>query len=522
MNGGNGMKIALVEEMRRIDKMAEETYGIDELLLMENAGRAAADALTGLLGDVQGRAVCVLAGSGNNGGDAYAAARHLLSRGAKVAVYSVGNAEHLQPAAKKNLEICKKLGIPIRSLKEDRDWEKLRIYLRLAEGVLDGILGTGVKGPLRETEDRLIRMVNDEARHVVAIDVPSGVDADTGTIHGAAILAETTATFGLPKAGLFFCPGAACAGKIVVDSISLPQPLVEDKGILQEYLDDVSAHALLPSRPADAHKGVCGRVLAVAGSRGMTGAAVMAATAVLKAGAGIVTLAAAEGVADILASKLTEVMTSPLPELRSGVLGETAMDALAALLPKYDTVLIGPGLGRAPETGVLVRRFAARVQTPLILDADGLYAFCGHTEELAKLGNPLIMTPHLGEMAELLGVKAEQVRENLVAHARKAAADWRAILVVKSECTIVAFPDGRVFFTSKGNPSMATAGAGDVLAGAVAGLTKEAGPEAAALLGVYLHGFAGDLAAEEKAEGLVAGDILERLPEARRRLKNGE
>ena len=170
----------------------------------------------------------------------------------------------------------------------------------------------------------------------------------------------------------------------------------------------------------------------------------------------------------------------------------------------------------------MVRRFAARVKAPLVLDADALYAFCGHTEELPGIGAPLIMTPHLGEMAELLGIKAPQLRENLVAHARKAAADWRAILVLKSECTIVAFPDGRVFFTSKGNSSMATAGAGDVLAGAVAGMVKEAGPEAAALLGMFLHGYAGDLAAEEKAEGLIAGDILEKLPEARRRLKNGE
>ncbi|MBO4852963.1 MAG: NAD(P)H-hydrate dehydratase [Schwartzia sp.] len=516
------MRIALAEEMRRIDKMAAEVYGIDELLLMENAGRAAADALTGLLGEIADRTVCVLAGSGNNGGDAYAAARHLWSRGARIAIYSVGNAEHMKPATKKNLEICQKLGIPVRPITAERDWEKLRIYLRLADGVLDGILGTGVKGPLRGPEERLIQLVNEEAHHVVAIDVPSGIDADTGTMHGAAIMAETTATFGLPKAGLFFCPGAACAGRIVVDSISLPQALVDDKSILQEYLDDWAARSLLPARTSDAHKGSCGRVLVVAGSRGMTGAAVMASTAALKAGAGIVTLAAAEGVADVLAEKTTEVMTSPLPEVRRGILGEAATEALFALLPKYDTVLIGPGLGRAPETGALVRRFVSRVQTPLILDADALYAFCNHTEELSKLGNPLIMTPHLGEMAELLDIKIDQLRENLVAHARKAAADWNAILVMKSECTIVAFPDGRVFFTSKGNPSMATAGAGDVLAGAIAGLAKEAGPQAAALLGVYLHGFAGDLAADEKAEGLVAGDILEKLPVARLKLKNGE
>lgn len=513
------MKIALTEEMRRIDKMAAEMFGIDALLLMENAGRAAADALTGLLGEVQGRTVCVLAGSGNNGGDAYAAARHLFSRGAKLAIYTVGNAEHSSDATRKNLAICKKLGILVRPLTEEREWEKLRIYLRLSDGVLDGILGTGVKGPLRETEERLIRMVNEEARHVVAIDIPSGVDANTGTAHGAAIIAETTATFGLPKAGLFFCPGAACAGKIVVDPISLPQALLDDKSIMQEYMDDVSVRSLLPSRAADVHKGVCGRVLVVAGSRGMTGAAAMASTAVLRAGAGIATVATADSVADIIAEKTTEVMTCPLPELRPGVLGTSAVDALHVLLPKYDVVLMGPGLGRDSETCAMVRQFAARVQLPLVLDADALYAFQGHTEELGKLGAPLLMTPHLGELAELLDIKVPQLRENLVAYARKAAAEWRAILVVKSECTIVAFPDGRVCFTSKGNPSMATAGAGDVLAGAIAGLVHEAGAESAAILGVYLHGLAGDMAAEEKAEGLIAGDILEKLPAARLRLK---
>ncbi len=516
------MKIALVEEMRRIDKLAAEKYGIDELLLMENAGRAAADALTGLLGDVAGKTICVLAGSGNNGGDAYAATRHLLSRNAKIAIYTVGNIEHMSQATRTNREICERLGVTPRALADERDWEKLRIYLRLSDGVLDGILGTGVKGPLREAEERLIRLVNEEARHVVAIDVPSGVDADTGTTHGAAVMAEITATFGLPKAGLFFCPGAVCAGRIVVDSISLPQALTDDTGIRQEYLDDSTARELLPARAADAHKGVCGRVLVVAGSRGMTGAAVMASTAALKAGAGVVTVATADSVEAVLASKLTEVMSVPLPEIRPGVLGETAADALMTLLPKADTVLIGPGLGRAPETGALVRRFASRVTVPMVLDADALYAFCGHTDELAKIGNPLIMTPHLGEMAELLGIKTDQLRENLVAHARKAAADWKAILVLKSECTVVALPDGRVFFTSKGNPSMATAGAGDVLAGAVAGLAHEAGSEAASLLGVYLHGSAGDLAADEKAEGLVAGDILEKLPAARLKLKHGE
>lgn len=514
------MKIALVEEMRRIDRLAGELYGLDEPLLMENAGRAAADVMSEVMGQAAGRTVCVLAGGGSNGGDAYAAARHLLSRGAHVTVYALGRGAKGE-AAQKNRAICEKLGIPVRVLDKEHDWEKLRVFLRVADGVLDGILGTGAQGPVREETARLIRIVNEEACHVVSVDVPSGVDADSGAVRGEAVRAEATVTFGLPKAGLFFCPGAAYAGRLVVDPISLPQALLADQAIRQAHLDDALARTLLPVRAMDAHKGVCGRVLVVAGSRGMTGAAALAAEAVLRAGAGVATLAAADGVADILAVKLTEVMTSPLPEVRPGVLGETALDALSALLPRFDTVLMGPGLGRAPETGALVRRFAARVKAPLVLDADALYAFRGHTEEFRQIGAPLVLTPHLGELAGLLDIEVPALKENLLAHCRKAAGDWQAVLVVKSECTIVVFPDGRILFTSKGNSGMATAGAGDVLAGAVAGLMREAGEEAAPLLGVYLHGLAGDLALEEKAEGLTAGDILRRLPKARRALAGG-
>ena len=513
------MKISTVDEMRRIDKLAAETYGLDATLLMENAGRAAADVMTEVMGTSAGKTVAVLAGSGNNGGDAYAAARHLLSRGAKVTIYAVGNAEHMKKATKLNRDICAKLGIPIRSLDKEHDWDKLRVFLCLADGVLDGILGTGARGPVRDVEERLIRIVNEEARAVVAIDVPSGVDAETGEVNGAAIMATATVTFGLPKTGLFFCPGAECAGRLVVDSISLPQTLLGDKGILQEHLDDELARTFLPTRAMDAYKGSCGCVLVVAGSRGMTGAAAMASEAVLRAGAGIATLASGESLADVFAMKLTEVMTSPLPEIRPGVLGETAMDVLTGLLPRFDTVLMGPGLGRAPETGVLVRRFAARVKVPLVLDADALYAFQGHTEELRHIEAPLVLTPHLGEMAALLGIKVPQLRSQLLAHCRKAASEWKVVLVVKSECTVVVFPDGRVYFTSKGNPGMATAGAGDVLAGAIAGLMREAGEENAPLLGVYLHGLAGDLAMKAKAEGLLAGDILALLPEACRALE---
>ncbi|MGN0941303.1 MAG: NAD(P)H-hydrate dehydratase [Selenomonadaceae bacterium] len=517
------MKISLVNEMRQIDKFAQEKFGVPELVLMENAGRASSDVMIRLLGgSAAGKTVCVLAGGGNNGGDAFAAARHLMNNGAEVKIFFAGNSAKLTKSAAINRDICSKMGMSIQPLATGRDFEKLPLFLNLSDGVLDGLLGTGVKGDLRDPMPRIIKCVNDAHRPVVSIDVPSGVNADTGAVASEAVMATATVTFGLLKAGLFFSPGASHAGEIVVDTIGLPVQLLYDRGIMQEYLDDGLAASLLPKRAIDVHKGSCGRVLAIAGSRGMTGAAVLASRAIMRSGAGLEMLASAESLLPIYAEKLTETMTQPLPEVRPGVLGDSAYDVLMKQLAKFDVVLIGPGLGRASETTAFVRRLANEVHLPLVLDADGLFAFVGHTMDLKGIGAPLIMTPHLGEMAALLGMKVEALKANIIEISRKAAHDWGAILVVKSECTIVVFPDGRVYITSKGNPSMATAGSGDVLAGTIAGLIGQmekghAGD--AALLGVYLHGAAGDLADEEKGEGLVAGDIVRCLPTVRKNLK---
>lgn len=514
------MKIAMAEEMRRIDVGATETFAISEAVLMENAGRAVAGVVAETLGEVAGRTICLLAGVGNNGGDAFVAARHLSNRGAIVKLVLAGEANKMSPTAALNYTICQRWGLSFQALQTERDWEKLGILLRLADGVVDGLLGTGLKGALRDPLPRLISMVNDSGLPVVAIDMPSGVEADSGRVNEVAIAAQVTVTFGLPKTGHFFCPGAACAGRLVVDDISLPPGLLADENIRQEYLDRNRAQAMLSPRPLDAHKGNCGRILAVAGSRGMIGAAALCSEAILRAGAGIAVLAVAAGLQGILAAKLTEVMTRPLPESAAGVLGDKAREPLQQMAAAYDAVLLGPGLGRASETGELIRRFVKEVKKPCVLDADALFAFVGHTRDLASLSAPVILTPHLGEMAVLSGITIPALRDDLIPLCRKAAAAWRAILVVKSECTIVALPDGRVFLTSTGNAGMATAGTGDVLAGTIAGLIKQtASLEDAALLGVYLHGAAGDLAAEERAEGLLAGDLLDKLPLARKYLK---
>ncbi|MBQ3972142.1 MAG: NAD(P)H-hydrate dehydratase [Selenomonadaceae bacterium] len=516
------MKISLVDEMRAIDKKATEEFGIPELLLMENAGHQAAEATENFLGGVHGKTICVLAGTGNNGGDAFVAARHLSNHGAKVKVFMAGNPAHLTRSAAVNRDIVGRMGIEVKLLEGERSLDKLRVFLkRFADGILDGILGTGVKGAPRKDIADLIRVVNESGKPVVSIDVPSGIEADTGEAPGEAVRADLTISLGLPKIGHFFCPGAECTGKLLVDDIGIPSQLLEAEELKQELIDDALAETLFSPRPMDVHKGSCGRVLVVAGSRGMTGAAALASRAVLRSGAGISTLAVAESLHDIMEGKLTEVMTQPIPEVASGVLGgDRAMGSLLQLVESHDVVLLGPGLGRRDETGNLVRHLLANINKPVILDADAIYAYRKHPELLAECKKPPILTPHLGEMAALLDISVPELRSSLLPMVREAAREYQSVFVVKSECTIVVYPDGEAFFTTKGNPGMATAGCGDVLAGTIAGLVCQTEEGLAPLAGVYLHGLAGDLAYEEKGEGLIASDVLEKLPEARRGIRS--
>ncbi|SFT43595.1 NAD(P)H-hydrate epimerase [Selenomonas sp. GACV-9] len=514
------MKVAFKAQMRNIDKMAAEKYGLPTVVLMENAGHRTAEIMEKILAGVAGRNLCVLAGSGNNGGDALAVARHLQNMGAKVKVFLAGEMAHFSQATAAMHKALMAMGVEMHVLESDRDWDRLHFALKFTDGIVDGILGTGFEGELRKKTLRLIEEVNEAAKPVLAIDVPSGVEADTGRIPSVAVHATATLALGLPKIGQLLSPGADVTGQLFVDDIGIPVGLLQQEEIKQALLDDAMAAGLLPPRSRAAHKGSCGRILVVAGSHGMTGAAVLAASAALRAGAGIVTLAVPQSVHDILETKLTEVMTVPLTETAEGILGgEQALAQLLSLAESYDAVLIGPGLGRAVETMELVRLFAAKVQKPLLLDADAIYAFSRQPDDLARLPQVPVLTPHLGEMAGLLGVTVPELRESLLPIVREAAAEYQCVFVVKSECTLVAYPDGDAFFTTKGNAGMATAGSGDVLAGTIAGLMKQTESALAPLLGVYLHGLAGDLAAEQKGESLIASDIREHLPAARMKLR---
>ena len=517
------MKVSLSKEMREIDKVSLEQYGLPAVVLMENAGHRVAEALVTLIKGVAGKTICVLAGSGNNGGDALCAARHIQNMGAKVKLFLAGDDTHFSEAAMVMYRALNAMNIEMHSLESDRDWDRLHFALKFADGALDGMLGTGFEGELRKKNLRIIEELNNASCPVLAIDIPSGVEADTGKISTVAVKADMTLALGLPKIGHLLSPGADMTGELLVDDIGIPHDLLAGNQIKQNLLDDAVATELLPVRPRSVHKGTCGRILVVAGSRGMTGAAVLAASAALRAGAGLVTLAVPQSVHAVVEAKLTEVMTIPVPETEDGVLGgEAALSCLLSLAEAYDAVLIGPGLGRADRTQELVRIFASKVTKPLILDADAIFAFQRQPDDLCKMQQVPVLTPHLGEMAGLLGVTVPELRESLVPIVREAAAEYQSVFVVKSECTLIAYPDGDVFFTTKGNPGMATAGAGDVLAGTVAGLMMQTESALAPMLGVYLHGLAGDLAYADKGEGLIASDIREKIPEARQQLRKNQ
>lgn len=512
------MKIALSEEMRNIDKKAVEEYGIPEILLMENAGREVAASFEDYLGGFFGKKISVLAGSGNNGGDAFAAARHIANRGANVSIFLVGNPAHLTKSAALNRDIDIKMGIPVHVIETERDWDKLQVSLRFVDGIVDGILGTGFKGELREEIVRVIRMVNNQAKPVISIDIATGIETDTGCVPTEAIKADLTVTFGLPKFGHMISPGGIATGKLLVDDIGIPKILLGDENIRQGYLDEETISSILLPRPLDVHKGSCGRILVIAGSRGMTGAASLAALSVLKSGAGVSVLAVPESLQEILEMKLTEVMTIPLPGTPEEAIDVTATETLLTSSEKFDAVLLGPGLGRAPETQNMVQKFCASAKKPLVLDADAIHAFQGKAEMFKEFAFVPILTPHLGEMASLLDITIKELRASFLNTAREASRKYHAVFVIKSECTMIFYPDGQVFITSKGNSGMATAGAGDVLAGTIAGLIKQTAAGLAPLAGVYIHGLAGDMAAKEKGYGMIASDILERIPQAMRTL----
>ncbi len=514
------MRILAAEEMREVDRRAIEELGIPGLVLMENAAIGVADALAERF--PAAASVAIFCGPGNNGGDGLALARHLDARGYRLRVYLVRRGSPPRGDCAVQLAILEKAGIEVGEVLPDTDQGPVLGACRGCDLLVDALFGTGLSRPLEGHFVALIRGLADLRLPTLAVDLASGLDGSRAALPGPCWRADLSVTFAAPKVAHVLPPAADEAGEVVVTDLGIPSYLVEEAPGSLHLLTERELAACLVPRPAAAHKGDCGHVLLVAGAPGKAGAAILAARAAVRGGAGLVTAAVPEPILQTVDGGSLESMTLALAADGDGALAAAAADAVLAAAAGKSAVAVGPGLGLGEGAVAAVRRLAGELTQPLVLDADGLNAFAGRAEELARRPGPTVLTPHPGEMARLLGTSSAEVQADRPAAARRAAAAARAVVVLKGHRTLVASPDGDVFVNPTGNPGMATGGSGDVLTGLLAALLGQ-GPEAlvASQLAVWLHGAAGDQAlAGRGPEGLAASDLIEALPAAFGRLRD--
>ncbi|HZR46345.1 MAG TPA: NAD(P)H-hydrate dehydratase, partial [Candidatus Manganitrophaceae bacterium] len=506
------MKIVTAEEMKSLDRRATTEFGIPSLLLMENAARGLVDQIEASYGAVARKKIVILAGRGNNGGDGLAAARHLRMRGAEVGIYLLSPVDQVGGDAKTSLDIWIKTGGALDVVGSFK-WPRLSEALSESDLIVDALLGTGLSHPVKGEYAKAIDLINRSGKTVVAVDIPSGISADTGETLGASVKAHLTATMALLKRGHFVRDGLEQRGKLRIIDIGFPPALVESAGIKTELITPSLLEGLPPPRPKGIHKGALGHLLVIAGSIGKRGAAQMTGLAALRSGTGLVTIATPKSIEPSLAS-LMEAMTLPLPETADGTVALTAEKAILQAVEGKEAVAIGPGLSQNSETQRLVRALIAEVSLPMVVDADGINAIAADLSVLKKKKGPLILTPHPGEMGRLLGTRADAVQRERFDVAADFAEKWGVFLVLKGAHTIIAGPDRSLWVNRTGNPGMATAGIGDALTGMIGGfLAQGLAPEKAATLSIYLHGLAGDLAATERGDaGLLSSDLIGKIP----------
>jgi NAD(P)H-hydrate epimerase len=524
------MRVLNTDQMREADRRTIEDIGIPSVVLMENAGRQAVAAMEAAFEDLATSRVGVICGRGNNGGDGFVVARTLIQRGIETMVFLLGSVAEIRGDARTNLEILGRIGLTVVEITDAQEWELHSTEISECDVIVDAILGTGFRGRLSGLLETVVADVNSLSAPVVSIDLPTGVSADTQVLEGEAIDASMTVTLAAPKIPLVFPPADSHAGDLVIADIGIPHPVIDEvEGQYLELLTREQMRELVPVRAPESHKGDFGRVLVIAGSRGRTGAAHLAAMGALKSGAGLVTVATPHSCLPIVAAMAPEYMTEPLEETTSVTIDFAAVDRVLDM--QTDVIALGPGLGQAPGTAAFVQALVERAGVPLVLDADALNAFVGDPERLVgRDGVDVIITPHPGEMARLLGVSVEEVQRDRLGTARDFAAAHRVHVVLKGNRTVIAAPDGRTFVNLTGNAGMATGGTGDLLTGMIAAwFAQLLDAEAASKLAVYLHGTAGDLAEADEGEvALTAGDLMTRLGDAvleltaRRRVKRDQ
>ncbi len=557
------MKVVTTKQMREIEKAAD-AGGLSYATMMENAGQAVAQAVQRYGGDLEGKKILILIGPGNNGGDGLVAGRHLNQKGAHAVLYIWKR----KSEGDENFRLAQERKIPVIWAEEDTRLGKLRGLLAKTDIIVDALLGTGVSRPIKGLLKTILDAVKKEAENrqqarispgtlyplsgpraasagpglpIIAVDVPSGLNCDTGEVEPATVPAALTVTFGYPKIGQFLFPGAEYVGQLLVADIGLPAELAAEVEI--ELTTPELVRELLPERPLAAHKGTFGKALIAAGSVNYTGAAYLAGVAATRVGTGLVTLALAQSIYPIVAAKSSETTFLLLPH-DMGVLIAGAAKVLREKMSDYQALLLGPGLGREKKTIEFVRGvlnlepttrkarigFVSTVGEeengeqplpPLVIDADGLNALADIPQWWTRLQEKSILTPHPGEMARLTGLSVAEIEADRLAVARRMAAQWKQVVVLKGAYTVIAAPQGRIALNPFANPGLATAGSGDVLAGAIVGfLAQGLAPWEAAVVGAYIHGLAAELGRDRLgAAGMVAGDLLPLLPRAIELLK---
>jgi ADP-dependent NAD(P)H-hydrate dehydratase / NAD(P)H-hydrate epimerase len=508
------MKIVSAEEMRAIDRATSERFGVSSLTLMENAGAAVADYV--FAHHPASGSIVAFCGKGNNGGDGFVAARRLHELGKEVQVILLADPAELRGDAAMMFGKLPSAALAVHSSDELKS-ERVRLSLR-ADLYLDAVLGTGFKPPVSGLYADAIAIMNASEVPVIAVDIPSGADADSlGPQAGTIARADAIITFTAPRPAHVF--SSLTKGSVFVADIGSPQEAI----VSELKLNVITARDVAPligPRPEESNKGNYGHVLLVGGSLGKSGSVAMAGMAALRAGAGLSSVATPRSVLGTVAGFHPELMTEPLPETEAGTISTSALDRIVELAKGKTVVAIGPGISREPQTSELVRALVAKLQLPLVVDADGLNAFEGRTVELNGRGRTLVITPHPGEMARLVGCSIADVQKDRSGVARKFAREHELIVVLKGHRTLVVQPDGEAWVNTTGNPGMATGGTGDILTGMVAGMIAQHSKEpfAAVLAAVHLHGLAGDVMCERVGEhSLVATDLLQGLPEAFRR-----
>jgi len=516
------MKILTASQVRQIEEECAK-IGITTDMLMENAGKAVAEEVKNILGDIEKRSILILIGPGNNGGDGLVAARHLHDFGSKVTVYLCAQ----RPENDAKLKLVQEQGITCVEAAEDEDLGKLDESLSSANAVIDALFGTGTTRPFRglllTILDRVSRAKKKRSKlRIIALDLPSGLNADNGSVDSATLYADNTITLGFSKPGLLRFPGAARVGKITVADIGIPSYLAEN--ITTEYISSDWASSVLPARPADANKGSFGRVLVIGGSVNYIGAPYLACSGAIRVGAGLVTLATASSLQSILASKLTEVTYLPLPESRPGTISSEAARLVQQQLDQYNAIVLGCGLGQSQSAINLVKSilFKSKVALPaLVIDADALNILAQIPKWWERLTIDAILTPHPGEMSRLAEMTVDGIQSDRSGITRKVADRWHKTIVLKGAHTVIVAPDGQSKICPIANPGLASAGTGDVLTGVIAGLVAQGlSLFDAAACGVYLHAEAGEMVKAKLGDaGMIATDLLPALPLVIKQLK---